>query len=188
MNMKIIVTFFLASTLFVLSSCKDNEKSKPVSNKKDQDTDVKYSNDFSVTLRAKVTKKDIFQIFYIQDPSEPYTAEQLVSAEVLPDSEFQVVEIILPNNAYPYNFRLDLGTNKEQESVQIETLTLNYKNESYSIEGKDIPKYFTLNEGVEIGLDPITFMLKTHLSGTNTIYDPHIIGKPELNEVIYSKL
>lgn len=187
--MRIYYSFFIALLLLVFLSCKDESATKQnLLNRSKEENNQKYSEDFSIIIRTRVDKRDSFQIFYKQEPSEFYNEIGSVTTTVLPLSDFQNVEIKLPSDVYPNNIRLDLGTNKNQGSIQIEYLTLNYEKKSYKIKGEDIPKYFILNEGVEIGTDAITYLLKTHERESTIVYDPFLIGKPELNDVIYKEL
>lgn len=187
--MKKHFSFILALLVLVLLSCKEEGATKEnVLNTIKEEVNQNYSDDFTITLKTKVDKRDSFQIFYKQKPSEFYNEIESVTTQVLPSSDFQNVEIKLPNDVYPNNIRIDLGSNRNQESIEIEYLTLNYEKKSYKIEGKDIPKYFILNEGIVRGTDSITYLLKTHKRETAEVYDPFLIGKPELNDIIYTKL
>lgn len=187
--MKMYSKLFLAALLLISLSCKKKkEVNVNVENIMKEKKEIQYSDDFSITLKVKVDKKDVFQIFYKEDVAEFYRENESLSKSIAPASEFQDFEIILPEDVYPYNFRFDFGINSEQESIQIESLTLKYKKGTYEILGKDIPKYFSLNEGVTMDSDSLTFLLKMHNRETRMVYDPFMIGKPELHDILYLKL
>ena len=187
--MKRVTTLFFAFTMLMSFSCKDNKGSNIEPKESiDQVAKETFSDDFTFVLKAKVGQKDTFQIFYIQDPSEAYNDKEFVSVEVSPNDEFQNIEFRLPNNVYPHNLRLDIGVNKAQASIQIEKLTLIYKSGTYLIEGKDLPNYFFLNEGIVVDPGSSTFTLKTFEKNGSEVYDPYMVGNPELNNIIYSEL
>ena len=187
--MKIQIKYILVLLTLVLVSCKEKKSAnREEQSVKKNTADLYYSDDFYIMLKAKVVKEDEFQIFYKQNISESYMEDRSATIKISPNSEFQNVEFILPNDVYPYNLRLDLGMNSDQVSIQIKHITLGYKDQNFKIEAKDITRYFTLNEGVQILPDSTTFFLKTHKRENNIVYDPHLTGKAELNEIIYNEL
>tara|TARA_R110002094_G_scaffold123798_3_gene118359 strand:- start:158 stop:541 length:384 start_codon:yes stop_codon:yes gene_type:complete len=127
-------------------------------------------------------------MYYLSEQSDEYSGERKIEKEVIPNGGFQEIKFELKEIVYPYNIRLDLGTNKEQPPVLIEECVLHYGNETFKIKGKDLNKYFHFNKGVEVNSDSLTFTLKTFKRGKIDIYDPFIRGNQALNKVLETKL
>lgn len=184
--------FILFILLVSISSCKDNSAKKidnTESNKQEaSNATAKEPTQFSLTIRALVESDDLFEIFFIQENSASYTVNQMLSQEVKGSSQYQDVKFNMPSEYYPFNFRIDLGTNSQQNSIKIEECTLKYGTSKYVINGNQLHEYFVFNEGVEMLPDSITFRLKTFKEGNNDKYDPFLMGNQNLNEVLLKKL
>lgn len=187
---KITLLFFLVMSM---SSCKQNSEGKniddqTVEQKSLENSKEKVPTHFSFTLRALVQKDDDLQLFYIQENTESYSVEQMLSQEVVGSNQFQDITFNMPTEFYPFNFRLDFGTNPLQNSIKIEECTLQYGSSEYIIKGSEMIGYFTFNEGVEVLSDSTTFRLKTFKEGIKDKYDPFLMGNLKLNDVLLKKL
>ncbi|MEZ4792884.1 MAG: hypothetical protein R2783_05340 [Gelidibacter sp.] len=128
------------------------------------------------------------QLYYLQENTESYTVDQVLTQEVTGSDQFQDVTFRMAPQNYPFNFRLDFGTNPDQSSIKIEECVLRYGNSKFVIKGKEFPDYFIFNQGVEMSSDSMTFRLKTFKEGNKNKYDPFLMGNLKLNDVLLKKL
>lgn len=187
---KITVLFFLVVSM---NSCKQNSEKKSsdtqtVEQKRSENPEEKAPIHFSLTLSALIQKNDNFQLFYIQENTSSYNVNQFLTREVSGSDQYQDITFDLPTEFYPFNLRLDFGTNPLQNSIQVEKCTLYYGSSDYVIKGSEMKDYFTFNEGVEILSDSTTFSLKTFKQGSIDKYDPFLMGNLKLNDVLLKKL
>ncbi len=183
----------LLMVLMSISSCKENS-AKNINNtelnqqaKNDTNQKDELSN-FSLTVRALFEKDDVIEIYFIQDNSENYTTNLMLLQEVKGSDQFQDVKFNLAPEYYPFNFRMDLGNNAQQNLIKIEGCTLQYGNSTYVINGKKLHDYFIFNDGVETHSDSMSFRLKTFKEGNIDKYDPFLMGNQNLNDVFLKKL
>lgn len=179
-------------SLFIIAamSCKQKEEAKKALNQntsinKQDNNQPKY---FYITLKAIFKKNDFVSVFYTQDQNEVFNANQVLTKEVEASTEIQDIIIEMPKEDYPYNIRLDLGSNKDQLSVVIDECVLHYGSKAFKIKAKDFPKYFNFNDGVVMNADSTSFTLKTYKSNNVDFYDPFIIGNDEMINVLMIEL
>lgn len=191
------MNLILKSTLFLflvltLNSCKQNSDKKDSDNQSLEQSSKDAPNyepaHFSLTLKVLIKEADLFQLFYIEENIESYSAQQVLSQEIVPNGDFQEITFDMPIENYPFNLRLDLGTNPMQSSIKIEECRLNYGTNEYVIKGSEFNDYFIFNGGVEMLSDSITFKLKSFKEGTIDKYDPFMMGNYKMNEVLLKKL
>lgn len=177
--------------LMSIGSCKENSAKNGVKTEFDKEPTSDSKNEpsnFLLTVSALVEKDDVFEIYFIQDNSEGYTTNQMLSQEVKGSDQIQDIKFQLASEYYPFNFRIDLGNNAQQELIKIESCTLQYGNSTYVINGNKLHHYFIFNDGVETLSDSITHRLKTFKEGNIDKYDPFLMGNQNLNEVFLRKL
>lgn len=133
--------------LSVFLSCKNDSNKKSgnpesISEKVEEDVIAKT---FIAVLEGEFTKDDTFQLLY-SETEEPFTGLELVRRKVTGKSGVQEIVFTLPKGIYPYKLRLDVGTNKEQGTIKIESLKFKYQEEEeILISGNDFLTYFTPN-------------------------------------------
>lgn len=113
---------------------------------------------FKVTFNALVNKDDNFQLFYNEDGSESFTGEEMIQLPVKGSNEAQNIEFLLPDNATPYNFRFDIGSNKEMKEVKFNNFKIEYKGKTFVADAKQFFKYFYPND--QVVLDTINTVAK----------------------------
>lgn len=178
--------FIINSRRDFFVGCKEN-KAKAIDNTKiDSEIVVKpkQEENFKVKLKGVFNRDDKFALFYVENESEKYNAEKLVTTKFLGSNETQEINFEFPADVYPLSFRLDFGSNKEQLAVKIYECTLSYKGESYIIDGKNLRNYFNFNDGIKMQSDSVTFKLKTFKFKDKDRYDPYMNGNKNLTEVL----
>ena len=133
MKVKFIASLFVLLTIF---SCKKETKSIGTEVKKEE-----VSNNFKVTLDAKVKKDDSFHVYYTEDGSTNFTEESSVWFEFKGSDESQKIVFNLPDNTIPTQLRLDFGVNKDQEDIIINSFKMEYQGKVYEVPGT---QFFTL--------------------------------------------
>ncbi|MFI0429477.1 OstA-like protein [Mariniflexile sp. HMF6888] len=123
-------------------------------------------NYFQVIINAKVKKNDNFQLFYTNDISKNFSETQSLIKIVIGQEEFQNIEFQIPNKEYPTNLRIDVGSNKDQNQLKIDSILLRYGGYEIFIPEHLIQKYFKYNDYID--LNNYTYNLHT----INKNYDP----------------
>jgi len=142
--MKKVVVLVVFLSVFLSCKNESNKKSgnpESISEKVEEDFIEKT---FIAILEGEFTKDDTFQLLY-SETEEPFTGLELVRKKVTGKSGVQEVVFTLPKGIYPYKLRLDVGTNKEQGTIKIESLKFKYQKEEILINGNDFLTYFTPN-------------------------------------------
>lgn len=142
MKSKLIFAFFLSLSL--LTSCKD--KDTQIENKETVQKEVAPTDNIIVTLSAVVKKDDSFQIYYKNEDGEPFSEEKSFFIEFKGSDVEQNIVFNLPEDEFPNYLRLDLGTNKAQEPIEIKNFQLKYYDKIVDIKGSNFFDYFYGNE------------------------------------------
>ncbi|GGG36611.1 hypothetical protein [Bizionia arctica] len=172
-NMSLLFCCFI----FLNTACNQKTDKKPVESiEEDVIEKPELKKVFSLTLNALVKEEDVFSLFYTQFEGEKFGVDQLIHTKVYPSDEIQEIKFELPESDYPYNIRLDFGSNPSQENIMITECDLKYSNSSYKIKASELYKYFNFNEGIEILQDSTTFKLKKFTDASGEKYDPYIVG------------
>ncbi|MHC0444414.1 hypothetical protein ACWA1F_03340 [Flavobacterium sp. 3-218] len=170
MKKQLICINLVLLTLFI--SCKNKEEAQPVEELK--------TNTFDVIVDLKIEKDDELILFY-KDPSIAYfDAKNTVYNGVKGKTESQQVTFSIPEGILPNDIRFDVSSNKDQNPVIINSITLSFEGRVFKIEQKDILKYFTPNEFIKF--DEETGTASFFEKGEN--YDPYFLTK----EVLYPKI
>lgn len=155
MKTKILIAF----CIILVASCKNDKQEQPTENKEVIKETV--NPNFNVEVEAMASKKDDFAVYFTEDNTVNFTGENAVWAGIEPSKESTVV-FEIPEERIPTHIRLDFGLNKEQDSVVVKNVKLNYLKNSFTINGSDFFQYFNQNE---------QFKTKTDIAnGTLTIY------------------
>lgn len=187
---RVFVIFLLCMSL---CSCKEstrnNESSqKPIEGNSSTQTNSIGPANFSLTLEVLMEKDDHLQLFYIQESTENYSVDQMLTQDVKGSSKFQSIIFDMPSEFYPFNLRIDLGTNPEQSVIKINKCTLKYGDKKVDIKANEFKDYFFFNQGVEMTSDPTSFKLKTFKEGASNKYDPFLMGNQKLNTTLLKNL
>jgi hypothetical protein len=153
------------SLILVLSSCKGDKK-------EELEAQVPKNIPFTITVSAIVEKDDVFQIFYNEDGTEAFPADQAITISVIGKKEPQDLVFTLPPDATPLSLRFDIGANKELKQVAFKGFRINYLDNSFSANAAQFFKYFYPNGQVE--LDTVNTIAKINIV-EGQLYDP-IIG------------
>jgi len=138
------LTKILLSTLMILviASCKDESKEAAKDEQKLPET-------FNVSFNLTVKKDDTFQLYYTEDGTLNFGDALSVKSVVKGSDKPQEVLFKLPVDVLPTNIRLDLGENKEQESIVVNSMKLKYFDKIFEAKENLVKKYFYLLEAQE---------------------------------------
>lgn len=180
--------FLLILVLLIFIGCKESKSENTNDVKVKSEVNQTKKETFIVTLKGVFEKDDTFGLFYTENETEKFSADQLVTTKFSAQKGIQDIVLETPRGVYPLTFRLDFGSNREQSKIKIYECILNYEGNSYTIEGKNLKKYFTFNDGIKMESDSLTFSLKTFNFKGKDVYDPYIKGNKNLTEVLDFKL
>jgi hypothetical protein len=141
--MKKVVLLFLSS--IVLSSCGGDKKKENIGASNEQDISNKAS--FSVVMDCVYKKNDSIVFYYTQNGFE-CTNEQAIKQAIIGSDMIQSITMKLPSNVVLENFRINLSSNPNQESVLLSRFRLIRKDKFFDIEQVDFSKYLNFNENV----------------------------------------
>ena len=170
-NMKGKILLLLFVSISVLS-CKNKEEAQEVQiEEKD--------NSFTITVDMVVKKDDNFQIYYMEDVNEPLDPKNYIDVAVKGSENSQEVVFKLPEDVVPANIRFDLGGNKEQEPIKINSFKMNYFDKKFEAKNDAFDFFFGYNQQVTFDKVSSTATMKTQ---GNEDYDPICIAKPSLHD------
>jgi hypothetical protein len=175
-----VLSAFALSLIFV--SCKDDKKTETPA------AEAKKETLFSVTVNAVVTKDDTFQVFYNEDGTETWPADQAVTVDVKGSPDAQDIVFQVPDDYTPMALRLDIGANKDQKEVTFKNFKVKYKGKEMNAKGAEIFKYFY--PAVQVEFDTVAGVAKIKpIEGQ--AYDPIMACtqplKDELNKLYGNK-
>ena len=174
--MKAKIILIGALSLITLAGCKIDKKddNQPALA---QPTAKQGTGRVSVIIKAIVHKDDAFQLFYTEDSSLNYNGDLSVVVPVTGSEAVQDIVFSLSDDALPTTLRLDVGENKAQGDMTIESIMVNYYDKKLSIPGKDFTKYFQPNNNMKTDGQSPVIKLVTDDQG---IYDPMAYPSGEL--------
>jgi hypothetical protein len=145
-----LLVFFLA-LIFALVSCEE---------KKQQNSDTKPVNKFfSLELQTMASKTDDFAMYFSEDGTSNFKDINAVWHGIKGGTE-EIIPFLLSEEKIPTHIRLDFGL-KNQDSVVIKKIKMDYFGNSFEIKGSDFFNYFIKDE---------QFLTETNLEkGTITI-------------------
>lgn len=166
---------------FLFISCKEDKAPE-------ETNDIaKEEVPFTITVNAVVDQDADFQIYFNEDGSEDYTAEQYVNLAIKGSQEAQDLVFILPNDVSPMNLRFDLGSTKELKEVKFNSINIDFNGKNLSIPKEGIFRSFYPN--MQVVADTINATAKINVK-EGELYDPIIGATPELKkqiETLYKK-
>lgn len=147
---------------------------------KDKTNSIEIEQDiFKIHINAIVPEDDIFEVFYLdQNLSEKvrFTKDKKLREKIVGSKTIQKITFKLPNKIYPYQFRLDLGGNRNQQEIIIKSIELSYRNGSIIINSDLIRIFFIINQFIDLNDSNGKIKLK-EISQSK---DPFIIARPIL--------
>ena len=160
-NLAVIVVFFIAS--IIVLGCKNSNKPKS------EDGSELPADRLIVELNAEIRKDDIFELFFRRQ-DEVFSDQKKVTAEIKGSDKAQTIRFILNQGEFPTHFRLDLGQNEMQRSLQIVELALRYNEGMQTFTKEEFIRYFKPNIYVSMNNET----LKIQLESKNNKYDPYL--------------
>ena len=175
-----ILSGLLLSVLF--TSCKEDKAVEAETTVVKEET-----SPFTITVNAVVDKDAEFQIYYNEDGSENYPAEQYVNVAIKGSQEAQDLVFKLPNDVSPMNLRFDLGSTKDLKEVKFNSVKIDFNGKNLSIPKEAIFRNFYPN--MQVAFDTINATAKINVK-EGELYDPIVGATPELKkqiETLYAK-
>lgn len=96
------------------------------------------TNQLVITIDAVIQKTDSINVYYTRSNSIDFTDTQSFWIKVTGNKKNQNIQIIFPDSILPKQIRLDFGRNISQNDVVLNKMDFNYKNNSFSVKGKEI--------------------------------------------------
>lgn len=137
---KFITLNICAIIILSVCSCKISEENNSESTIAEQETSVKEN--FNIEITASSAKKDDFAVYFTEDKSIDFKSDFAVWTGIKGANESQTLYFELAKERIPTNIRLDFGLNKDQDSVTIKTVKVNYLTKSFQFNGNDFFTYF----------------------------------------------
>lgn len=135
MKTKLLVAI-LALSLF---SCKEKNKKQ---NAENQQVVRQVTNpNFYVEINALASQKDAFALYFSEDNTVNFNQENVIWAEIN-QNELSNLNFEINEERLPTHIRLDFGLNKDQDSVVVKKVKLNYLKNSFEFKGSDFFQYF----------------------------------------------
>lgn len=169
MRTKLFSSILIVSSLLFVN-CKGE-------NKEEKEAKPEQDRSFKVTMNMVVPKDDNFQIYFNEDGSDNYPAEQYVNVAVKGKPEMQDIVFKLPEDRLPASLRFDIGSNKEQGEIKILNFKMDYVGQHFEAKDTLFFHYFGNNTSIKYVRDKaIAIPLPNNPSG----YDPIFSGTENL--------
>lgn len=133
-------------------------------------TKKRESSAFSMVLDVVIKQNDSIHVFYTLDGTINFSEKDFWK-KVTGQKRNQKIELEFPKKVVPTQIRIDFSNNLKQEEIIFNKVEFNYKKNSFVAKGKEIYKYFRIDETNTI-LNPE--------SGTLRRKDPLRKGAPSL--------
>ena len=172
MKARILLTFIVSLTLLI--SCKDE--------KKEGENKQPIKENFSAELDVTASKKDDFAMYFTEDNTTNFPTENAVWHGVKGGNVREKILFDLSKEKIPTDIRLDFGLKKDQDSVILYNIKIEYYGNVFNIKGSDFFKYFVENKIFKTEQDLPNQSLKIFKS--NSDYTPFFYPKRELVDEI----
>lgn len=176
---KIFLLLFLFLTIL---GCKDNLKTNDSTI--GQLEDVVAQDVFKVTINMVVKKDDDLCLLFSEDGTPNF--KDGVWKRVTGLENEQVVQFDMPSDKFPTLFRLDLGKNKDQEDIKINSIKFEYKAKTREIKGEEIGVFFRPDDSkcfFNSSSGIIKAIVKDGKRETPSLYPHEAIQKVELQKL-----
>lgn len=132
----------LVLTVLLVLGCK-NEKD---SSKTDEpEANAPTEDIFRVAINVTFKENDTFSLFYTEDGSTNFT-EKPLTLDWGGTGTPQNLVFTLPNGIYPTELRIDLGMNKNQGDIILNSVELSYNSNKRMIAGPELGNFFRPDE------------------------------------------
>lgn len=135
------------------------------------------ASEIVLEVNAIIPENDIFYVYYLQDGVTSWSDENSVYQRINGSGKSQKLRFILPINKPINSIRLDIGANKSQGPMKINSLVLSSKTGKFVIK-ENIYDYFEANNYLK---DKDGLFIPNIVSGR---YDPFLKAKPNLSETL----
>lgn len=154
----------IALVAITIVSCKTENKEQDAENKEVNEEVV--NPNFNVELTATAAKKDDFALYFTEDNTINFTAENALWCGIEPLKENATVYFEIPEERLPSHIRLDFGLNKAQDSVVLKNVEFNYLKNTFEIKGSEFFKYFNQDEQFKTKIDDVNGTVTFYKSGS----------------------
>ena len=169
--------FITTLALISLISCK-NEKTEPAV------TSIPIES-FKIAIDLVIKKDDSLQLYYKDESMTDWVFDKCVTKIVKGSENSQEVIFDLPEDVLPSELRFDMGSNINQEEVQIKNFRMKYFDKSFEAKDTLFFQYFYPNEQIDYNRAKAT---AKPIVKEGTIYDPVFISRqvltPQINKLI----
>ena len=100
---------------------------------------------FKIKLNAVILNDDEFEIYYQDYNNKGYSYKTRVTKKVTGSPQAQDVEIVLPKNTFPLSLRFDLGLNKSEENIVLNSVEMTYEDFNMKLNSQEFHSFFVPN-------------------------------------------
>ncbi len=136
MRAKFTILLTLITSVFI--GCKDDGKT---SESTDLTKQIKVEEGVKVSLEAIIKKDDEIHLYYTEDGSIDFKNPPMTT-KVVGNENAQIVTFNFPEEVFPNEVRLDMGTNLAQEPIILKSIKFEYKGKTRLFVGPEIGMYF----------------------------------------------
>lgn len=134
------IIFSLIAVLILVSCKSENEK------KVEDKNNVELPETFDVSFNVTVLKDDTFHLLYTQDGTLNFSDDKKVALIIKGNDKPQDILFKLPKDVLPTNIRLDLGQNKDQGEMSINSIKVKYFKNTFEHKENIVKNYFYFND------------------------------------------
>lgn len=117
------------------------------------------TTDFKIDLDVLIKENDSLHVFYTTTKSIDFNETDSFWKKIKGSKKNQIITLNFPDTIAPKQVRIDFGNNAEQKEIVLNEITFLYKKKLLNSKGKDIYRYFRVDESNTI-LDKHTGILK----------------------------
>ncbi|WP_165749401.1 alginate O-acetyltransferase AlgX-related protein [Cellulophaga sp. Z1A5H] len=141
-------------------------------------------NNLKVILSAKVLKDDMFQLFYEEEEKDGFSHKKTVDVEISGKKDFQEITFMVPKIASLNRLRLDIGNNKNQNSIIIRSIRFSLDEQVIIYDVEAFNRLFKPNNYVKKIDKNGTFKGLSAMRKNKKIFDPYFSSRRTSNELI----
>ena len=143
----------LVSIIVIITySCK-NKTQKENADQFDENGLVEHVEDqLVISMEIVASKDDVFEIYYRHE-DESFQPENKVSLKTKGNEEVQKLNFVFDIMEFPSHLRIDFGRNPNQNSVRLESISLNYNENSHEFTREELKKFFYPNQYMKIDFE-----------------------------------
>ncbi|WP_397364202.1 hypothetical protein [Olleya sp. R77988] len=168
----IFILFFLS-----IVSCQDDNKNQQIDST-NAINNLKHT--LSIDIEYISNKDDVLRMIFNKTLFKEQLIDLTINKHIISKSKLQKLSFQMPIKGRPKSISIGLG-NEEEKEIVLKKVKLNFDQNTFVINQKDIIKYFTLNKYVSF--DKTTHTLKT--KRINNLHSPVITFKPIVKKHTY---